>query len=276
MSILSLTLPNLVGYALSFSALLFGVYHLCAPWFLRRKASRFDCGFDAEFNEKLLSWGELNYGRPRLREQLLRVTAANPVVHPMTAIVSQLFDAPHLWESDLVLGSAIARASDRIFGGLITWVELNRLVAPMLGLGSTVMGIIIGAREYAEAMNPGILMHSISLAMICTLASCCTVILESVNVMFLQRVETQMAEQMFELLGRLREMLREDARLAERRKWEQARQMARAQQAPRPPRNDMRVEEAMRSASGAMGGNASANAAPMHAAQTEEGGRRHG
>lgn len=276
MSILQLTLPNLIGYALSFSALLLGVYHLCAQWFLRRSIAGFDRQFDKKFNDELLSWGELNYPHPHLRKQVIRLTAANPIAHPMADIVLQLFDAPHLWESDLVMSSAIARTSDRLFGGLISRIELNRLIAPMLGLGSTVMGIIIGAREYAASMDPGILMHSISLAMICTLCGCATVILESVNVTFLQRIEVQMAEQMFDLLGRLREALREDGRRqVERRKWEQAQVVARTRQTPRAPMNDIRLGSAFPSSPGTIATTASGNDAPTHAVQTEKEAIRH-
>lgn len=161
MSIMNLTLPNLVGYAVVFWLLIQSVAH---KFEFRDKSGALESGerqFSHHIESALRSGGSIH------RSLVERFRTC----HPSATVLACMMEEPQLAHDELALNTWISSAVDEQIGPLRARMESIHAAAPAIGLLGTILGFLIATWTYSGSLDQGQMMSSVALAMVTTLVA---------------------------------------------------------------------------------------------------------
>jgi len=173
MSILDLTIPNLVGYLAVGWAAVCALSHVFAARECRRRLSEAEAAFERTIGPHLWTQGSGD-SRETIRRQLKKL----PGEHPSAVLLERGLQEPRLVRDDLAVQSWIVQAVHDQLDELRRRMERLRSTAPVLGISGTISGFLIGTWTFGQNQDQAGLMTSVALALVTTLVAGLVVLLE--------------------------------------------------------------------------------------------------
>lgn len=182
MSLWSLTLPNLFGYAVVFWLLIDSLAHKFES---RDKSRALESGqrqFGHQIEPALRAGG---YIHPPTVERL-------SLSHPSAVVLAHVISEPELAHDTMALDTWISSAIHEQIGSLRARSERLHAAAPACGLLGTILGFLIATWTYSSSHDQGQMMSSVALAMITTLVAGVATLIERSTIDKLDALEDHM------------------------------------------------------------------------------------
>lgn len=169
MSLMDLTLPNLLGYAVTAWLLVIALAHMFAA---RAHVRALKLAED-QFAQRIMAQFRTRHEAMDTGvDQAMALQVALRAWHspyPAAVVLRRVLDEPHVARDDLAVTGWIATAIQEVFGTLRTHMEQVYSAAPVAGITGTIAGFLIAAYTFRNTHDQGQLLTSVALALVTTL-----------------------------------------------------------------------------------------------------------